>query len=242
MTDRLPVRVFVASRHAARLAALFSDARSELLPATNVADADVLVADQSSSEAADLPPADPARPRSIGLIGLGPLPTADVNLPIDVTAREITLACRLLGEVVRLRRQLQQSEVEHDVAVQEARTDPLTGLPNRRAWDEQLASLLPPDGPVTDQCLAIVDLDHFKQINDQHGHATGDALLRAVAHALRSGLRDQDKVARLGGDEFGIVLLRLEDPEAKTVLERMRERVAAAGDAGSLPRCTASIG
>jgi diguanylate cyclase (GGDEF)-like protein len=242
MTDRLPVRVFVTSRHAARLAALFSDARSELLQATAVADADVLVADQSSSEVADLPPSDPARPRSIGLIGLGPLAAADVNLPVDATVREITLACRLLGEVVRLRRKLQRSEVEHDEALIEARTDPLTGLPNRRAWDEQLASLAPPDGPVTDQCLAIIDLDHFKEINDQHGHATGDALLRAVAHALRSGLRDQDKVARLGGDEFGIVLLRLEDPEAKSVLERMRERVAAAGAVGSLPRCTASIG
>jgi diguanylate cyclase (GGDEF)-like protein len=234
--------VFVASRQAARLSALFSEGKSGLLPAAEREAADVVVADQSSSQAAGLSADDPAEQRSVGVVGLGPLPAADVNLPMDATIREITLACRLLGEVVRLRRQLAQTEVEYGQALEDAHTDPLTGLPNRRAWDEQLASLSSPDGPMTDHCVALIDLDHFKEINDFHGHSIGDALLRSVAHALRAGLRDQDRVARLGGDEFGIVLLRLEDPEAKIVLERVRERVAAAGVAGSLPRCTASLG
>ena len=242
MPTRKPVRVLIACRTAARLATLFTDQRTELLEAADAQDAEVVVADASWEQATSAPLRDLVARRAIGLVGLGTVTGADVTLPSNAAGREIVTACHLLGEVVRLRRRLEQSQRQQDQAAQEARTDPLTGLPNRRAWDEQLASLAPADETATDQCVALVDLDHFKIVNDGHGHAAGDAVLRSVAHALRAGLRDQDFVARLGGDEFGIALIRLEEPEVGLVLGRVRERVWTAGNAGSLPPCSASIG
>jgi len=78
--------------------------------------------------------------------------------------------------------------------------DELTGLPGRRALDEALRAL---DGDYT---IAMVDVDHFKRFNDRHGHAAGDAALRAVGRSLRAGLRASDVVGRLGGDEFCVLL------------------------------------
>jgi diguanylate cyclase (GGDEF)-like protein len=242
MASRNPVRVFVACRQAARWPALFAEHRAELLEATDVQDAEIVVADASWDQPASAPLRELAAARALGLIGLGPVSGAEVTIPFAAGSREIATACRLLGEVVRLRQRLQRSQSEHDQALLEARTDPLTGLPNRRAWGELLAGLSPPDVVAADQCVAIVDLDHFKEVNDRHSHAIGDAVLRSVAHALRAGLREQDFVTRLGGDEFGIVLIRLEEPEAGLVLERVRQRVWRAGNAGSLPPCSASIG
>ena len=89
----------------------------------------------------------------------------------------------------------------------EARTDALTGLANRRSWEEGLGRELarqPRTGrPVT---LLIVDLDHFKRLNDTHGHATGDTALAAVAAVLRTHARQSDVLARIGGEEFGLLL------------------------------------
>lgn len=242
MSHEQPVRVWIACRQAAPWPDMFVDYAAMLTPAKAVGDADVVVADQASLDAAGLAPELLSAQRPTGLVGLGSIAAADVSLPPNASPREVALSCQLLGEVVRLRRQLARAELQHGQAIEEARTDALTGLPNRRAWDEQLVALSQPDGPPVHVCVAVVDLDHFKQTNDHYGHGTGDSVLRAVAHAMRARLRQQDLVARLGGDEFGILSLRLEEPEAGVVFERMRERVAIAGVPGNLPACTASIG
>jgi diguanylate cyclase len=88
-------------------------------------------------------------------------------------------------------------------ALEQALTDPLTGLRNRRGLDRTLARLAAAGTPFG---LIHVDLDHFKRINDTLGHASGDAVLVEVARRLRAAVRDDDSVARLGGDEFVVLL------------------------------------
>ena len=89
----------------------------------------------------------------------------------------------------------------------QAHTDALTGLPNRRALDALLADGLERGA----QSLIMIDLDHFKRINDRHGHPAGDRVLVRVAETLRKRLRRSDIAVRLGGDEFA-VLVDLDDP------------------------------
>lgn len=103
-----------------------------------------------------------------------------------------------------------------------ALTDPLTGLPNRRASEERLQTeraRTPRDGQGF--ALALVDLDHFKMVNDRYGHAVGDEVLKAVARRFESGLREGDWVARWGGEEFLFVLHGSTVEEAAGVMERL---------------------
>ena len=122
--------------------------------------------------------------------------------------RELTLACELLAQIVRLRRRERQAAEIHRELSAQAMSDPLTGLPNRRAWDLALTGALAvAAAEARDQlCLAILDLDHFKHINDLHGHVVGDEVLRASGRAIYDHLRQDDFVARLGGDEFGLLV------------------------------------
>ena len=75
--------------------------------------------------------------------------------------------------------------------------------------------------------LLIVDADHFKAINDQHGHASGDAVLREMGALLRESVRDTEIVARLGGEEFGVLLPQTDDIQAQIAAERLRAAVEA---------------
>jgi diguanylate cyclase (GGDEF)-like protein len=104
-----------------------------------------------------------------------------------------------------------------------ARTDELTGLPNRRAWQEQLARELG-RAQRTGESLAVamLDLDHFKRYNDTYGHQTGDRLLKQVAGAWSAELRATDVLARYGGEEFGLALPAREAGDALAVVERLR--------------------
>jgi diguanylate cyclase (GGDEF)-like protein len=103
-----------------------------------------------------------------------------------------------------------------------ASTDALTGLPNRRAWETSLERALSEDQGVA---LAMLDLDHFKEFNDTHGHPAGDRLLRETAAAWREELRAGDLVARLGGDEFALLLPDCNAANALEVVERLRLRI-----------------
>jgi len=104
-----------------------------------------------------------------------------------------------------------------------ARTDQLTGLPNRRAFDERLASELARlDRSEEVVSLLILDLDHFKALNDTSGHISGDRALKSVADVIRSRIRVVDWPARIGGDEFAIVLPGADEREAMQVAERIR--------------------
>jgi diguanylate cyclase (GGDEF)-like protein len=99
-----------------------------------------------------------------------------------------------------------------------ALTDTLTGLPNRRAWDDRLELAVRDHEPI---CVAILDLDLFKAFNDQHGHQGGDRLLKEAAAAWRAQLRTTDMLARYGGEEF-VVLLHGGTDAARRVVERLR--------------------
>ena len=109
---------------------------------------------------------------------------------------------------------------EQALAVQ-ALSDPLTGLPNRRGLTEQLEKAL--SHPQQRLALIFCDLDRFKEVNDRHGHAAGDALLLELTRRLQTGLRAVDTLARLGGDEFVVLMEQLSEPgDALLLAERLR--------------------
>jgi len=104
-----------------------------------------------------------------------------------------------------------------------ARTDALTGLPNRRAWDEALTAALDrASGGGEALVLAVIDLDDFKGFNDRYGHTAGDAMLVQSADAWRSTLRSTDFLARFGGEEFSVLLPGCAIGSASRMLERLR--------------------
>jgi len=102
-------------------------------------------------------------------------------------------------------------------------TDPLTGLSNRREFDGELDRLC--DEHELGFGLVLFDVDGFKRVNDDYGHAEGDRLLREVADALRASVRAEDCVARLGGDEFGILLPGVGAPLAESLGERVQRAI-----------------
>ncbi len=99
--------------------------------------------------------------------------------------------------------------------------DPLTGLANRRCLDDLLAA------GVADLAVALVDVDHFKQVNDRHSHQIGDEVLRQLAGLLRAACRSGDLAARYGGEEFAMVFRGRSEPEAVAAAERIRRTVEA---------------
>ncbi len=107
-----------------------------------------------------------------------------------------------------------------------ADTDALTGLPNRRAWDRAIAGRLAEARAAGRRLtVALVDLDHFKRFNDEHGHQAGDRLLRGAAAAWRSELRGTDVLARYGGEEFALVAPDCGVEDAVGLAERLRAAV-----------------
>ena len=120
-----------------------------------------------------------------------------------------------------------------------AMTDELTGLPNRRHVLERLGTLL--KNPVPGCALLIADLDHFKQINDVHGHLVGDEVLRSVAAALRDSARDPILLGRLGGEEFLIVVPDADLNAAQQVAERVRAQISALDMTRWLPNRSLTI-
>jgi diguanylate cyclase (GGDEF)-like protein len=107
-----------------------------------------------------------------------------------------------------------------------ARTDALTGLPNRRAWDEELERELARARRSGEPlCAVLLDLDYFKDFNDQHGHQAGDEQLRATAALWRRSLRATDLIARYGGEEFAVLLTATSMPRAREVVEGLRRSV-----------------
>ncbi|HEY1546450.1 MAG TPA: diguanylate cyclase [Kofleriaceae bacterium] len=115
--------------------------------------------------------------------------------------------------------------VAHARVAELAVTDALTGLPNRRVLDDRLELLAAEARRGRRFSLAIVDIDHFKRVNDTHGHAVGDRVLVGVAQALRDAVRRSDLVARLGGEEFCVVQTDV-DPDLMAMLtERLRTTI-----------------
>jgi diguanylate cyclase len=105
-----------------------------------------------------------------------------------------------------------------------AMTDALTGLPNRRAFGAALAKAMGEPGKLS---VAMLDIDHFKKINDTHGHAAGDAVLRSLAQCVGDWLRETDHAARIGGEEFAVLMPRASGEEAARLTDRLRRLLAA---------------
>jgi len=105
----------------------------------------------------------------------------------------------------------------------QSKRDPLTGLPNRMALDAYLAAHPRPGRAVEPQALVLIDLDHFKDVNDTQGHAAGDQFLRDSASAWRAALRPDDLLFRVGGDEFLLVLPQTTVEAAGELVSRLRE-------------------
>lgn len=103
-----------------------------------------------------------------------------------------------------------------------ADTDPLTGIGNRRWFFGRI-----PATPLANSALAMLDVDHFKQINDRFGHAVGDQVLASIARTVRDALREGDVFARYGGEEFVVFLPNVSEKDARAVAERLRKRVEA---------------
>jgi diguanylate cyclase (GGDEF)-like protein len=122
---------------------------------------------------------------------------------------------------------------------EQAQTDALTGLANRRALQSHHAELHQrAQRAGHGYALLMADIDHFKQVNDRFGHAAGDEVLRRVAVQLREALRVGDVVGRWGGEEFCLLLPRVGLADAQALAERIVQRVGASGE----PRVTLSIG
>ena len=112
-----------------------------------------------------------------------------------------------------------------------ARSDPLTGVGNRRAWEEAVerAAAKELDG-TTASSVILVDIDGLKETNDTHGHDAGDRLIQAVAGALRRALRDHDELARIGGDEFAALAQGVDEHVCAALVARIRDELAKLAD------------
>ena len=124
--------------------------------------------------------------------------------------------------------------------------DPLTGLSNRRHFLAALDQEIDRVTRAGDMALLLmIDIDHFKRVNDSYGHPAGDQVIRAVAQCLSACVRPMDTVSRFGGEEFAIILPSCQSVFGAQVAERIRERVAATPvvlDSGEMLHFTVSIG
>jgi diguanylate cyclase (GGDEF)-like protein len=186
------------------------------------------------------------------------------TLPRVGGAREVVLLSQSLRSLLRRVGQAEnkleeaaREAVAHEAEARElaldierlrklSETDPLTGLLNRRAFlataERQVAY-----ARRYDRTLAVVvaDIDHFKQVNDTHGHAAGDAVIRDIALRLQTAARDTDLVARFGGEEFVVLLMESDVTAAVSYAERTRALIAASpvvAESGAQVRVTVSLG
>jgi diguanylate cyclase (GGDEF)-like protein len=196
--------------------------------------------------------------RTLGIIGatvvLATLPffyddwssvfAGDMGLRLLIWSALTLMACVWTTKVRMQRADLMQEE-EH--AKRQARLDPLTGLGNRRAFDERLDRAIE-HARAQGQPLSVIvsDLDDFKEINDSYGHLNGDELLRTAAEAMLAAVRDNDACYRWGGDEFAVLLPNVEQEAAEKVAERISASIVSScirpgGDPQTLAWGTAEL-
>ena len=179
-----------------------------------------------------------AVPFSAGAGPLGAVVLLGVELDVEMR-RLLSLLARALGFAV-------SNAIAHGAAETQAATDALTGCSNRRAGLqalEQAARVAAHGGPTVG--VLMLDLDHFKRVNDEHGHPVGDEVLRTTAAAISHGLRSSDTVVRYGGEEFLVALTGADAPALEMLAGRVADRIRALaipGADGAVVRPTASIG
>jgi len=158
-----------------------------------------------------------------------------------------------VGLLVRLAKRLRSNNeaVQENIALrlqfeQAALSDPLTGFRNRRWLDQTLSRIVQRHLHAAEPlCIAIMDIDHFKQVNDTYGHAAGDDVLLQIGRLVRDNLRPADSAARIGGEEFVLILPHTLLPGAISAVERLREAIAGAAfkhHGRKLPQVTVSLG
>jgi diguanylate cyclase (GGDEF)-like protein len=145
------------------------------------------------------------------------------------TLLTLSLIAKWVSDIrVRIGRQARELEEAVTTVKQMATNDMLTGVLNRRVMmdlaESELKLIERTNAPM---CMALIDIDHFKQVNDQFGHHAGDVVLKGMAQHVQSQLRQVDKLARWGGEEFLLMLPRVSEAEAMAALERLRQSVEA---------------
>jgi diguanylate cyclase (GGDEF)-like protein/PAS domain S-box-containing protein len=140
----------------------------------------------------------------------------------ETNTRAVLAPNGAITAVVSIIRDLTGRKQREDELVRAATTDPLTGLLNRAAFRRAAADALSAARRGTPSALAMLDLDHFKRVNDTHGHAAGDAALLMLADLLRDNLRPQDAIGRVGGEEFAILFTGLSLNAATPIADRLR--------------------
>ena len=167
--------------------------------------------------------------RTVGVIHATGEPDEAVD---ENQIQDLTTLAKLAGARIGLLRGMAETQLQ-------ASTDTLTGLLNRRSFSDHVAAVPRHMHPVS---VAMVDLDHFKALNDTYGHETGDRALRLFARVLRDTLRTSDVVSRYGGEEFAIAFPDCSTDDAAHTLNAVRAQLDAAITVGGLPKFTASFG
>lgn len=131
----------------------------------------------------------------------------------------------IIDRVLSATRELSQVKEQLDEYKKIANTDPLTRLPNRRAFNEAMAQIYETNASIGSTALILLDIDHFKQFNDTFGHQIGDRVLGVVANAMSKETREDCLVARTGGEEFAVIVSDTTIGKAELVAERIRMAV-----------------
>ena len=163
----------------------------------------------------------------------------NVSLPLLLGVVGISLAALLGSLILAWSRNERMQELQRQASL-----DSLTGLKNRRRFEEDLrVAMARGRREGTTGAVLMLDLDHFKQVNDSHGHLAGDRMIEEIAGVLRRRTRESDVLARIGGDEFAIVLPRCTLAEARVVAESIAESIGAHRSTDpELEPITASVG
>jgi len=155
----------------------------------------------------------------------GQTPTGPERVAVEALAEQA-------GSRIGVLRAMAASELQ-------ATTDPLTGLLNRRSLEAELTAMRDRHA---EYAIAFIDLDHFKALNDTHGHETGDRALRSFARLLRRAVRDADLICRYGGEEFVVVFPDATVLDAEPVVERVVAKLSESVRSGDVPAFTISVG
>jgi diguanylate cyclase (GGDEF)-like protein len=167
--------------------------------------------------------------RTVGVVHA----TNSIDAPLDDDQTgALQVLANLAGNRLGMLRIMAETQLQ-------AMTDGLTGLMNRRSFENRARTLR---SNSVDFAFVMADLDHFKGLNDTHGHETGDRALRVFAETLRESVRTEDIVCRYGGEEFTVLLPGVDIAEAVEIMERVRGALARTTRRGDVPSFTASYG
>jgi diguanylate cyclase len=152
-----------------------------------------------------------------------------VHQALENTAGMRNSAQALQQQVASSRQEIEQLQAELGRVRDEALLDPLTRVLNRRGFDQRLAAMLEqPSEPGREHCLIMLDIDHFKKVNDTHGHITGDRVIQALGEVLRASAAGENcAVARYGGEEFAVLVPQTTLTHSAALAEAIRQRTKA---------------